>query len=170
MAEMPEDSRKAAGGTCGGTGRERQASAAGEEKTRPKATELMEEVLRRENLFEALRRVRSNQGAPGVDGMTVEVLVAYVKENWPRIREELLQGTYKPAPVRRVEIPKPEGKGMRSLGIPTVLDRLIQQAILQVMTPLFDPHFSESSYGFRPGRGGHDAVVAARGYAEAGCR
>jgi RNA-directed DNA polymerase len=130
----------------------------------------MEEVLRRENLFEALRRVRSNQGAPGVDGMTVEVLVPYLKENWPRIREELLQGTYKPAPVRRVEIPKPEGKGMRSLGIPTVLDRLIQQAILQVMTPLFDPHFSESSYGFRPGRGCHDAVVAARGYAEAGCR
>ncbi len=170
MAERPEDSRKSAGGTGRDSGRERQASAAGEGKTRPKAMELTEEVLRRENLFEALRRVRSNQGAPGVDGMTVEALVPYLKENWPSIREELLQGTYKPAPVRRVEIPKPEGKGMRSLGIPTVLDRLIQQAILQVLTPIFDSHFSEGSYGFRPGRGCHGAVMAARKYAEAGRR
>ena len=167
---MPEDSRKTAGGTCGGTRRERQASAAEEGKTRPKATGLMEEVLRRENLFEALRRVRSNRGAPGVDGMTVEALVPYLKENWPRIREELLQGRYKPGPVRRVDIPKAEGKGVRTLGIPTVLDRMIQQAILQVLTPVFDPHFSDSSYGFRPGRGCHDAVIAARGYVEAGCR
>jgi len=170
MAERPEDSRKVAGGTCGGTGRERQASAAGQEKTRPKATELMEEVLRRENLFEALRRVRGNQGAPGVDGMAVEALVPYLRENWPHIREELLQGAYKPAPVRRVEIPKPEGKGIRSLGIPTVLDRLIQQAILQVLMPIFDPHFSESSYGFRPGRSCHGAVTAAQKYVEGGYR
>jgi RNA-directed DNA polymerase len=170
MAEMPEDSRKVACGTCGGPERERQASALGWESTRPKAMELMEEVLRRENLLVALRRVRLNQGAPGVDGMTVEALVPYLKENWPCIRKELLQGTYKPTPVRRVEIPKPEGKGMRSLGIPTVLDRLIQQAILQVLTPIFDPHFSEGSYGFRPGRGCHGAVTAARRYVEAGCR
>jgi len=85
--------------------------------------------------------------------MTVEELVLYLKENWPRIREELLRGAYLPAPVRRVEIPKPNGGGMRPLGIPTVLDRLIQQAILQVLSPIFDPHFSNSSYGFRPGRG-----------------
>ena len=161
MAEMPEDSRKVAGGTRKSTERERQASAAAEENAQPKATDLMEEVLRRENLIAALHRVQSNKGAPGVDGMTVEALTPYLKENWPRIREELLSGQYDPAPVRRVEIPKPDGKGMRLLGIPTVLDRFIQQAILQVLTPIFDPHFSESSYGFRPGRGCHGAVRAA---------
>ena len=122
------------------------------------------------NLMEALKRVRSNRGAPGVDGMTVEALSPYLKEHWPRIREELLNETYAPQPIRRVEIPKPDGKGVRLLGIPTVLDRLIQQSILQVLTPVFDPHFSESSYGFRPGRGCHDAVVAARAHVEAGSR
>jgi RNA-directed DNA polymerase len=129
---------------------------------------LMEEVLRRENMLRALRRVRSNKGAPGVDGMSVEELVPYLKENWPRIREELLRGAYRPAPVRRVEIPKPNGEGKRPLGIPTVLDRLIQQAILQVLSPIFDPHFSDSSYGFRPGRGCHGALKVAQGYVEAG--
>jgi group II intron reverse transcriptase/maturase len=128
----------------------------------------MKEVLRRENLLEALKRVRLNQGAPGVDGMTVEDLAPYLRKNWPRIREELLGGAYIPAPVRRVDIPKPDGKGTRSLGIPTVLDRFIQQAILPVLTPLFDPHFSESSYGFRPGRGCHDAVQAAQAHVESG--
>jgi len=132
---MPEDSRKVAGGTFGGTGRERQAPAAGKGKTRPETKELMEGVLRQENLREALGRVRSNQGAPGVDGMSTEALVAYLRENWPRIREELAGGTYRPGPIRRVDIPKPDGKGVRSLGIPTVLDRFIQQAILQVLTP-----------------------------------
>ncbi|HJX73053.1 MAG TPA: reverse transcriptase domain-containing protein, partial [Candidatus Deferrimicrobiaceae bacterium] len=166
----PKDSRKAAGGTREGPGRERQASAVGTEEPRPKAEGLLEEVLRRENLMEALKRVRSNRGAPGVDGMTVEALTPYLKEHWPRIREELLGETYVPSPIRRVEIPKPDGKGTRLLGIPTVLDRLIQQAILQVLTPVFDPHFSVSSYGFRPGRGCHDAIVAAQAHVEAGYR
>ncbi len=102
--------------------------------------------------------------------MTVEALGPYLREHWPHIREQLLGDAYVPAPVRRVEIPKPGGGGVRLLGIPTVLDRLIQQAILQVLTPVFDPHFSESSYGFRPGRGCHDAVTAARGHVEAGHR
>jgi RNA-directed DNA polymerase len=127
-------------------------------------------VLRRENLMEALKRVRSNRGATGFDGMTVDALSPYLKGNWPRIREELLGETYVPRAIRRVEIPKPDGKGTRLLGIPTVLDRLIQQSILQVLTPVFDPHFSESSYGFRPGRGCHDAVVAAQAHVEAGYR
>jgi RNA-directed DNA polymerase len=127
-------------------------------------------VLRRENLLKALHRVRSNQGAPGVDGMTVEALVPYLKENWPRIRKELLDARYHPAPLRQVDIPKPDGKGRRSLGIPTVLDRFIQQAILQVLTPLFDPHFSKSSYGFRPGRGCHGAVQRAQAHVAAGYR
>lgn len=170
MAEKPKDSRKAAGGTCGGTERERQASAAGTENTRPKAEGLLEEVLRRENLKQALARVRSNKGTPGVDGMTVEDLTPYLRENWPRLREELLGGTYVPCPVRQVTIPKPDGGGVRMLGIPTVLDRFIQQAFLQVLTPVFDPHFSESSYGFRPGRGCHGAVVAAQAHVEAGYR
>jgi len=170
MAEKPKDSRRVAGGTRERKGWERQASAAGTEKTRPKVEDLLEEVLRRENLMKALARVRSNGGAPGIDGMTVEALTPYLKENWPRIREKLLGGTYRPAPVRRVTIPKPDGKGTRPLGIPTVLDRLIQQAVLQVLTPVFDPHFCESSYGFRPGRGCHDAVVAAQAHVEAGYR
>jgi RNA-directed DNA polymerase len=169
-AEMPDNSRKVAGGTRKNTARERQASAAEEEHAQPEATKLLEEVLRRENLITALRRVQSNKGAPGVDGMTVLELTPYLKTNWPRIREELLNGEYIPAPVLRVEIPKPDGKGMRPLGIPTVLDRFIEQAILQVLTPIFDPHMSESSYGFRPGRGCHDAVKAARSHVEAGYR
>lgn len=169
-AEMPEDSLKVAGGTRKNTARERQPSAAAEENTQPEATKLLEEVLRRENLIAALRRIQSNKGAAGADGMTVEELSSYLKTNWPRIREELLSGRYTPAPVLRVETPKPDGGGMRLLGIPTVLDRFIQQAILQVLTPAFDPHFSEHSYGFRPGRGCHDAVKAARAHVEAGYR
>jgi RNA-directed DNA polymerase len=170
MAERPEAYRKVAGGTREKKDRECQASTAVRGKTQPEAVELMEEALRRENLIRALSRVRSNKGGPGIDGMTVEELTPYLKENWPRIREELLGGTYEPEPVRRVEIPKPNGKGVRPLGIPTVLDRLIQQAILQVLSPIFDPHFSESSYGFRAGRGCHDALKAARGYVEVGYR
>jgi RNA-directed DNA polymerase len=169
-AEMPEDSRKVAGGTSEKKKRERQASTAVKEKTQPEAEMLLEEVLRRENMLRALKRVRSNKGAPGIDGMTVEELTSYLITEWPRIREELLKGTYQPVPVRQVEIPKPNGDGMRPLGIPTVLDRMIQQAILQVLTPIFDPHFSSSSYGYRPGRCGQDAVRAAQGYVEAGYR
>jgi RNA-directed DNA polymerase len=169
-AEMPEDSRKVAGGTSEKKEREHQASTAVKEETQPGARMLLEEVLRRENMLSALRRVRSNKGAPGIDGMTVEELVAYLKANWPRIREKLLKGTYEPMPVRQVEIPKPKGKGVRPLGIPTVLDRMIQQAILQVLTPIFDPHFSDNSYGFRPGRCGQDAVKAAQRYVGSGNR
>jgi RNA-directed DNA polymerase len=169
-AEMPEGSRKVAGGTRKNTERERQTSTAAEENAQPEATKLLEEVLRRENLITALRRVQSNKGAPGVDGMTVQELTPYLKTHWSRIREELLNGSYTPSPVLRVEIPKPGGKGMRPLGIPTALDRFIEQAILQVLTPIFDPHMSESSYGFRLGRGCHDAVKAARSHVEAGYR
>jgi RNA-directed DNA polymerase len=118
----------------------------------------------------ALRRVEGNKGAPGIDAMTVEQLKPYLAEHWPRIREDLLAGRYRPAPVRGVEIPKPGGKGMRQLGIPTVLDRLIQQAVHQVLMPVFDPDFSSSSYGFRPGRSAHDAVLAARSFVADGRR
>jgi RNA-directed DNA polymerase len=124
--------------------------------------EVLDEMLQRENLFRALRRIEQNGGAPGVDGMTVEELRPYLKERWPRIREELLTGVYRPQPVRKVEIPKPGRRGTRMLGIPTVLDRLIQQALLQVLQPIFDPTFSDGSFGFRPGRGTHDAVVRAQ--------
>jgi RNA-directed DNA polymerase len=170
MAERPEGYRKVAGGIGENRDRERQASTAVTGKSQPEALELMEEVLRRENLIRALRRVRSKQGAPGIDGMSVEELTPYPKEHWACIREGLLKGTYEPRSVRRVEIPKANGKGVRPLGIPTVLDRLIQQAILQELSPIFDPHSSESSYGFRPGRGCHDALEAARGHVEAGYR
>lgn len=169
-AEKPEDYRKVAGGTSETKEREHKTSTAEREKTQPEAERLLEEVLRRENMLNALRRVRSNKGAPGIDGMTVEELVPYLKMEWPRIREELIKGTYQPMPVRQVEIPKPNGSGKRSLGIPTVLDRMIQQAILQVLTSIFDPHFSDSSYGFRPGRSSQDAVKAAQGYVGSGYR
>lgn len=128
---------------------------------------LMEKVVDRQNMLLALRRVEENKGAPGIDQITVKDLRDYVREHWVRIREELLKGTYQPQPVRRVEIPKPSG-GTRLLGIPTVIDRLIQQALLQVLTPIFDPEFSSCSYGFRPGRRGHDAVRQARKYVEEG--
>jgi len=131
---------------------------------------LIHEVMCRENLTAALRRVVGNGGAPGVDGMTVHDLKAYCREQWDRIREELLSGTYVPQPVRKVEIPKPNGKGKRMLGIPTVLDRLVQQALLQVLTPIFEPHFSSSSYGFRPRRSAQDAVLKAREYMADGRR
>jgi RNA-directed DNA polymerase len=131
---------------------------------------LMEAVVERENMKAALQRVRSNKGAPGVDGMTVDDLVPFLREQWPRIKEELLGGRYRPHPVRGVEIPKPGGKGVRQLGIPTALDRLIQQALHQVLSPLFDPGFSESSYGFRPGRSAHQAVKRARDYVAGGRR
>ena len=132
-------------------------------RTEPITTHLMEEVVRRENLQRALKRVRANKGSPGVDGMTVEDLTGYLREQWPRIREELLRGDYHPQAVKEVLIPKPGG-GTRQLGIPTVLDRFIQQALLQVLTPIFDPTFSAFSYGFRPGRNAHQAVRQAKQY------
>ena len=124
---------------------------------------LMEEVCERENLKEALRRVKANQGSAGVDGMTVGGISDYLKQHWPAIREQLLNGTYEPKPVRRVEIPKPDG-GVRKLGIPTVLDRLIQQAVMQVLQKQWDRTFSDRSYGFRPGRSAHQAVAQAQRY------
>src|SRR5271169_4017246 len=124
---------------------------------------LMEEVCERENLKAALRRVRANQGSPGVDGMTVIGIKDYLKQHWPAIREQLLSGTYEPKPVRRVEIAKPDG-GVRKLGIPTVLDRFIQQAVMQVLQRQWDSTFSDHSYGFRPGRSAHRAVAQAQQY------
>ncbi|MGO9259097.1 MAG: hypothetical protein ACLQU1_22675 [Bryobacteraceae bacterium] len=124
---------------------------------------LMEAVCERENRKGALRQVRANQGSPGVDGMTVVGLKDYLKEHWPAIREQLLNGTYEPQPVRRVEIRKLDG-GMRKLGIPTVLDRFIQQAVMQVLQRRWDRTFSEHSYGFRPGRSAHQAVAQAQQY------
>ena len=138
--------------------------------SRQKSRQLMEEVVERENMFKALRRVEANKGSAGMDGISVGALRAYLREHWPRIKEELLDGRYEPQPVRKVEIPKPGGQGMRQLGIPTVVDRLIQQALNQVMQPIFDPDFSESSYGFRPTRSAHQAVLKAREYAAAGRR
>ena len=136
----------------------------------PETDRLMEAVVGRENMRLALKRVESNKGSPGVDNMSVEALRTCLREHWPRIREELLEGRYRPSPVLRVEIPKPGGKGVRQLGIPTVLDRLIQQALHQVLQPVFDPGFSESSYGYRPGRSAHDAVLQARTYVSSGLR
>nr|WP_232796648.1 reverse transcriptase domain-containing protein [Kyrpidia spormannii] len=127
----------------------------------------MEKVVARQNMLAALKRVEQNKGAPGVDGIPTENLREQIRAEWSRIREELLTGIYRPQPVRRVEIPKPGG-GKRMLGIPTVMDRLIQQALLQVLTPIFDPQFSEASYGFRPGRRAHEAVKKARQYVEEG--
>jgi RNA-directed DNA polymerase len=132
-----------------------------EEPSHQEIGRLMEEVVERKNMQAALRRVTANKGAPGVDAMSVEHLKAYLRTQWPRIKEELLRGEYHPSPVRRVYVPKPSG-GVRPLGIPIVLDRLIQQALLQVLSPHFDPHFSERSYGFRPGRSAHQAVLYAR--------
>jgi group II intron reverse transcriptase/maturase len=130
---------------------------------------LMEQIVERGNLRRALKRVQQNQGSPGVDGRTVEELPAYLKQHWPACREQLLTGRYQPSVVQRVEIPKPGG-GMRMLGIPTVLDRFIQQAVLQVLQPQIDPTFSESSHGFRPGRRAHDAVCQAQRYVQSGRR
>ena len=127
------------------------------------AEQLMEEVCDRENLQSAWKRVRRNQGSAGVDGMTIDDAKDYLREHWPSIRSQLLDGTYQPKPVKRVEIPKPDG-GVRKLGIPCVVDRLIQQAVLQVLQEQWDPTFSEHSYGFRPGRSAHQAVAQAQRY------
>ncbi len=124
---------------------------------------LMEAVIERENLKKALRRVKGNKGSAGVDGMTIGDLTDYLKQHWPAIREQLLNGTYEPQPVKRVEIPKPDG-GVRKLGIPTVLDRFLQQAVLQVLQRKWDRTFSQHSFGFRPGRSAHHAVAQAQRY------
>ncbi|NLD44575.1 MAG: group II intron reverse transcriptase/maturase [Chloroflexi bacterium] len=127
----------------------------------------MEAVVAAANMRRALKQVKSIKGSNGVDGMTVHELDGYLRQHWPRLRQELLDGTYQPQPVRRVDIPKPGG-GVRQLGIPTVLDRLLQQALLQVLSPLYEPMFSPHSYGFRPGKSAHQALAAARAHVAAG--
>src|SRR5271154_5920668 len=157
------------------TGEARMAGREGSESLRtasapesPARTDrMMEEIVERESLKEALRRVKANKGAPGVDGMTVDQLGDHLKQQWPAIREQLLSGTYRPQPVKRVEIPKPDG-GVRKLGVPTVLDRFIQQAVMQVLQRRWDPEFSDHSYGFRPGRSAHHAVAQAQRHIAAG--
>jgi len=158
--------------SSGQTGEARQAGreetesrqAMHESESPANAIRLMEEVCERGNLLEALRRVKGNKGSAGIDGMTVGQLSGYLKEHWLTIREQLLNGTYKPQPVRRVEIEKPDGGGMRKLGIPTTLDRFLQQAVMQVLQRRWDPTFSDHSYGFRPGRSAHQAVTQAQLY------
>jgi RNA-directed DNA polymerase len=126
--------------------------------------DLMVRVVDRANMHRAWKRVKRNQGAPSIDGMTLEEFPAYAREHWPEIRQSLLEGTYQPSPLRRKSIPKPGGKGERLLGIPTVVNRVIGQAILQVLSPIFDPDFSASSFGFRPKRSAHGAVKQVRGF------
>jgi RNA-directed DNA polymerase len=146
-----------------------EASTATSGNERPGTDRLMEEVVQRGNAKAALKRVKQNKGSPGVDGMTVDELPKHLVENWETIRAQLLAGTYQPKPVREVEIPK-NGGGVRKLGIPSALDRFIQQSILQVLQPKFDPSFSEHSHGFRPGRRAHDAVCEAQRYIQEGKR
>jgi RNA-directed DNA polymerase len=157
-----------AGEACGTVREEIESlSTANDTESPANTNRLMEEVCERENLKEALRQVKANKGSGGVDRMTVGQLSDYLKQHWPTIREQLLNGTYEPKPVRRVEIPKPDG-GVRKLGIPTVLDRFIQQAVMQVLQRRWERTFSESSYGFRPGRSAHDAVAQAQQYVAEG--
>ena len=132
--------------------------------------DLMERVLARENLQRAWKRVKSNKGAPGVDGMAIEDFAEFARSNWPDIRQALRDGSYQPQPVRRVSIPKPNGGGERLLGIPCIVDRVIQQAIAQVLGPIFDPGFSDSSFGFRPGRSAHGALRRVQGFIGEGYR
>jgi RNA-directed DNA polymerase len=147
-----------------------ESSAAKRGTESPAITEaLMEEVCERENCKRALKRVKANKGSPGVDGMTVQALPGFLQQHWPAIREQLQSGIYQPQPVKRVEIPKPDG-GVRKLGIPTVLDRFIQQAVMQVLQKRWDRTFSDHSYGFRPGRSAHQAVEAAQQHIAAGYR
>ena len=135
----------------------------------PGSEKLMEEICEKENLIQALNKVKQNKGSPSVDGMTVDDLEPYLKKNWLRLKEQLLKGEYKPLPVKRVEIPKP-GKGVRKLGIPSVIDRFIQQAILQPLQKQIDPTFSDYSFGFRPGKSAHQAVAQAQSYIKEGYR
>jgi RNA-directed DNA polymerase len=146
-----------------GSGRRESQIAEGETESPTTTEQLMEEVCERENLLQALKKVQANKGGPGIDGMTVELLPDCLERQWPAIREQLLAGSYKPQPVKRVEIAKPDG-GIRKLGIPTVVDRFIQQAALQVLQKQWDATFSEHSYGFRPQRSAHQAVAQAQSY------
>lgn len=171
MRQMPERSGRA-GAACGEAAR----GAVSDETRGPRhetegtgSGSLLAAALTRENLQQAWRRVKANSGSAGVDGLDIDQTALHLRSAWPEIRERLLRGTYRPSPVRRVTIPKPDG-GQRELGIPTVTDRLIQQALLQVLQPMLDPTFSEHSYGFRPGRRAHDAVLAAQAFVQSGRR
>jgi RNA-directed DNA polymerase len=164
-ASAERDGRNLSGAAAGA-----EAGTAAVGRTKPEAAQrLLEAALERGNMLCAYQRVVKNAGAPGVDGLTVSELKPWLQAHWPKVKQALLAGEYMPAAVRKVEIPKPQG-GVRTLGIPTVVDRLIQQALHQVLQPLFDPGFSRSSYGFRPGRNAHQAVQAARSYVAEGKR
>jgi RNA-directed DNA polymerase len=162
--------------SCSPTGEARKTEGEGSESLRTtnapespaRTNPTMEEIVERENLKEALRRVKANKGGPGVDGITFGQIDDHLKQHWPAIREQLLNGTYRPQPVKRVEIPKPDG-GVRKLGIPTVLDRFIQQAVMQVLQQRWDSEFSDHSYGFRPRKSAHQAIAKAQQYIAAGC-
>lgn len=154
---MSGQPQRVGGGTTEKLGHAHQTGAACNETAEDKTSMILEEVLRRENMLQAFRRVVKNAGAAGVDGMTTDELNAHLQTRWHAIREELLNGTYQPQPVLKVTIPKPDG-GTRALGIPTVVDRLIQQAVLQILQPHFDVTFSRDSYGFRPGKSAHQAI------------
>jgi len=168
-AEMPDSRAGDSGRKSRGTAAGASSNTATKENARPETEQLMQAVVARENMLRAYQQVVSNGEAPGVDNMTVGELKPYLQEHWAQIKEKLLNGTYQPQPVRSVEIAKPDG-GVRQLGIPTVMDRLIQQALNQVLSPIFEPDFSESSYGFRAGRNAHQAVRQARAYAAEGRR
>ena len=169
-AGMPGQPRRVGGGTAESTRHARQTGTAGDDDAGDWPPMVMEEVLRRENMLQAYQRVVKNGGAPGIDGMTVDAMAQALRERWEEIRKELLSDRYQPQAVRKVEIPKPDGGGMRTLGIPTVIDRMIQQALLQVMQPHFDATFSDASFGFRPGRSAQQAVLRAREHIAAGHR
>ena len=169
-AEMPADSSESSGRNPRGYDAGASAITATREPCCPESTRLMEAVVERENMMAAHAAVMRNKGAPGVDGMPVEALMPYLRVHWAHIKDALLNGAYQPQAVRCVEIPKPNGKGTRMLGIPTVVDRLIQQAIHQVLCPIFDGTFSDSSFGFRQGRSAHQAVLQARSYVAEGRR
>jgi RNA-directed DNA polymerase len=171
LPQMPAPAGLATGsrGEAPRARRSEETSSAAREKDGSGLRLAMEAVVERGNLLEALKRVKRNKGSAGVDGMTTEELAPYLQLHWPRLREELLAGRYQPQPVRRVSIPK-DGGGMRELGIPTVVDRFIQQALLQVLQPVFDRTFSQHSYGFRPGRSAHGAVRAAQRFVQEGRR
>ena len=152
---------------CEGYAGAQSAVQPGNEETAGRSQKLLEAILYRDNLNRAYKRVKANKGAPGMDGMTVEEALPWLKEHGKEMIEAIRSGKYKPTPVRRKEIPKPEG-GVRKLGIPTVKDRIVQQAIAQQVMPLYEPKFTEGSYGYRPGRSAQDAIYKIRGYAEEG--
>ena len=174
MKRVPHQMPAPAGRVAGGRGK--ASSKVTSDETRPTRQEsegagrdLLTQALAKENMEAAWKRVKANRGTAGVDGMDIAQTRRHLVTAWPNIRDQLMAGTYRPSPVRRVGIPKPDGSE-RELGIPTVVDRLIQQALLQVLQPLIDPTFSEHSYGFRPGRRARDAVLAAQQYVQGGCR